>query len=62
MADTVVETESDAVRGWMVERFRKLGFNKRQRARLIDAHASWHEAETLLKAGCPLELVFDILT
>lgn len=47
---------------WVRHQFVLLGFTRRQASRLADLRSSWHDAETLLKAGCPLELVFDLLT
>jgi hypothetical protein len=60
LAEPLPEQQSQVYQ-WRRLRFLALGFNRRQAARLADVQASWHEAETLLAAGCPVELVFDIL-
>ena len=52
----------DAVVRHKLERFRDLGFNIRQRKALIRAGADWHEAEKLIRSGCPLDITFDILS
>lgn len=38
-----------------------LKFNEWQSASLAEAAVDWHEAERLLKRGCPHELVVDLL-
>ena len=60
----VIEQDEEAVRvfHWRVRRFRGLEFTLWQSRRLAEEQASWHEAETLLAAGCPAWLVFDLLT
>jgi hypothetical protein len=60
----VIEQDIEAVRvaRWRVRRFRGLGFTLWQARRLAEEQASWHEAETLLMAGCPPDLVFDLLS
>jgi hypothetical protein len=47
---------------WVRGQFIRLGFNRRQAAQLALVHASWHEAEVLLAAGCPVDTVFDLLS
>jgi hypothetical protein len=60
----VIEQHPEATRvyRWRVCRFLELGFTLRQARRLADSVAGWHEAEALLAAGCPVDLVFDLLT
>ena len=52
----------DAIVRHKLERFRDLGFNIRQRKALIRAGADWHEADKLIRSGCPLDITFDILS
>lgn len=47
---------------WRLEKFRDLGFNPRQRAKLAAAAVDWHEANRLLADGCPVDVAFDILS
>lgn len=55
-------TPHDDVWRWRIDEFRRLGFNLRQRAVLADAYVATHDAERLIKAGCPPDLAFDILS
>lgn len=41
--------------------FRGVGFNHWQAISLAEVGADWHEAEKLLKRGCPHETVLDLL-
>jgi hypothetical protein len=63
-AQAVIEQDEEAARvfHWRVRRCRSLGFTLWQARRLAEEQASWHEAEALLMAGCPLHVVFDLLT
>jgi hypothetical protein len=58
----VVDEEATRVYHWRVHRFRELGFTLWQSRRLADRQVDWHSAQTLLVAGCPIDLVFDILS
>jgi hypothetical protein len=60
----VIDQDAEATRvyRWRVCRFLELGFTLRQARRLADGTAGWHEAEALLMAGCPPDLVFDLLS
>ena len=42
-------------------RFLAIGFNHFQAVALAVAQADWHEAESLVKDGCPLDVAIDIL-
>jgi hypothetical protein len=59
--EQVLDREAEQVRAWIIEHLRALGFNQPQRSRLLEADVSWHEAQDLLEAGCPIHLVFRIL-
>lgn len=54
-------TEWEIVLSWEEEQFRHLGLNDYQAAALTDAGISWHEAERLVRRGCPLHVVVDLL-
>lgn len=41
--------------------FRSLGLNDWQAVALAESGADWHEAERLIKKGCPIETVVDLL-
>lgn len=41
--------------------FRGLGFNEYQSVALAEASADWHQADGLLKKGCPPDTVLDLL-
>jgi len=58
------EVDEEAVRvyHWRVHRFLALGFTLRQARRLASLHVEWHSAEKLLEQGCPVDLVFDLLS
>ncbi len=43
------------------EMFRSLRFNQWQAVSLAECGCDWHEAERLLKKGCPHETVLDLL-
>lgn len=47
---------------WRIRCFLDLGLTLRQARRLANKGADHHEAEVLLAAGCPAELVVRILT
>jgi hypothetical protein len=54
--------EVEQIELWRVDRFVRLGFNGEQVAALLEASVDAHEAERLVVAGCPHELVVSILT
>jgi hypothetical protein len=70
IATLTEEEEMDASLGfeeselwrYRVRRFRELGFTRPQRVRLANEAADWHEAHDMLGAGCPVDVVFDILS
>ena len=47
---------------WVEERFSELGFNDMQSVALAEAGADWHEAQRLIRGGCPVLTVVDLLT
>lgn len=47
---------------YRVRRFRELGFTRPQRIRLADEAADWHQAHDLIGRGCPVDVVFDLLS
>lgn len=47
---------------WRLKKFGDLKFSVGDAARLAAAGADWQQAERLLAAGCPANLVHDILT
>lgn len=60
--DASVPVEQSDLWSYRVRRFRVLGFNRPQRVRLANDGADWHQARDLLGRGCPVELVFDLLS
>jgi hypothetical protein len=63
--DTTAPVQDDEVarvQDWRIDRFIELGFTYRQARRLAEKQADWHSAETLLKHGCPLDLVRHLLS
>ncbi|GIV03965.1 MAG: hypothetical protein KatS3mg015_2795 [Fimbriimonadales bacterium] len=54
-------TDEEITISWDEEQLRALGFNEFQARALADAGISWHEAERLIRRGCPLELALDLL-
>jgi hypothetical protein len=61
-AAPVVDEEATRVYHWRIHRFRELGFTLWQSRRLADRQVDWHSAQVLLKHGCSVDLVFDILS
>lgn len=62
LADPASEGQVDVeVFLWRRERFLLLGFNRRQASRLAAVQADWHQADSLLRDGCPVVTAFDIL-
>jgi len=53
--------EDRAERAWQVNRMLDLGFDVDQVLRLVEAHVSWHAADRLIAAGCPVDLAEWIL-
>ena len=45
---------------WHLECLRKAGFTMQQAEEL--AEADWHQAAAMLEAGCPPQLVLEILS
>ncbi|GIV03678.1 MAG: hypothetical protein KatS3mg015_2508 [Fimbriimonadales bacterium] len=54
-------TDEEIILSWEEEQLRALGFNSWQAQALADAGVSWHEAERLIRRGCPPELALDLL-
>jgi hypothetical protein len=46
---------------WRLERFAELGFSAAQSSELAESKADWHLAAALASAGCPLELLRQIV-
>jgi len=47
---------------WRLEQFRALQFTTAQATTLAFRGADWHTAVELVKAGCPTDTAFDILS
>jgi hypothetical protein len=60
-AEAQLEPETQ-VYHWRRFRFLELGFNRRQAAALAEAQADYHQAATLIAAGCTVDLAFDLLS
>ena len=56
-----LESEDHAVRLWRREQFGQLGFDSVDARLLADSPADLGEARRLRRAGCPLDLAFQIL-
>lgn len=56
-----LDPKEEQVRGWRFVCFLEAGFTVGQSRRLSEAGADHHEAETLLNAGCPRELVYRLV-
>lgn len=54
--------EVEQVEMWRVDRLVRMGFTGEQVAALLEANVDLHEAEQLVQAGCPHELVVQIKT
>jgi hypothetical protein len=62
MGDAVLEKSRDTIREWRVEMLVELGFTPEDAAYLAAVRdLDWHEAERLVRLGCPSELVLEIL-
>jgi hypothetical protein len=46
---------------WRLERFAELGFSAVESSELAESGADWHLAVALASAGCPLELLRQIV-
>lgn len=55
-------TEHERVFTYGCQQFERLGFTPPQAERLVSEGADWHEAEGLVKHGCPVDIAFDLLT
>lgn len=55
-------TEAERVFTYGVLMFEGLGFTPPQAERLVTEGADWHDAERLVKRGCPTDIAFDLLT
>lgn len=58
----VEEERNDTVFLWRRHELVRMGFNRRQASKMAEVQDVCHAAEKLLVAGCPFELVFDLLT
>lgn len=56
------EEQDSQVFVWRRRELIRLGFNRRQATRLAELSDVCHDAERLLKAGCPHLIVFDLLS
>lgn len=61
LVDTRVPAEREVVQAWSEERFLELGFDGEAAFCLAWFGVDWHDAARLLDAGCPHELVLQIL-
>lgn len=55
-------TEAERVFTFGVQQFERLGFTPPQAERLVGEGADYHDAEALLKRGCPVDIAFDLLS
>ena len=55
-------SDDEKTLSWVEQQFRELGFNELQAVALAEAGADWHEAQRLLKSGCPFLTAVDLLT
>ena len=46
---------------WRLKRFAELGFSAAESSELAESEADWHLAAALASAGCPLELLRQIV-
>mgnify|MGYP000011746626 CR=1 FL=1 len=53
--------DEEILLSWEEEQLRALGFNEFQARALSAAGISWHDAERLIRRGCPPELALDLL-
>ena len=60
--ETRVPSDDEKTLSWVEQQFRTLGFNELQAVALADAGADWHEAQRLIRSGCPFLTVVDLLT
>lgn len=60
--ETRVPSDDEKTLSWVEQQFRTLGFNELQAVALADAGADWHEAQRLIRSGCPYLTVVDLLT
>ena len=56
-----LEDECERLFEFRRARFESLGLNEFQAFALADAHVDWHDAERLIKSGCPADVAVDIL-
>lgn len=56
------EQRDDQVFVWRRGELIRMGFNRRQATKMAEVQDVCHAAEKLLEAGCPRELVFDLVT
>ena len=54
--------QANALHLWRRRRLIELGLTRYQAERLAEQGCDWHEAAALVAAGCPAELVFDLLS
>jgi len=47
---------------WWVSLFCESGYERPQAEKLLEAGVNWHEADALLRDGCPSVLAVQILT
>jgi hypothetical protein len=57
----LASAEIYAVRKYKLDRFADLGFNFDQSWLAVDSEIDWHEAEKLIRAGCPVDTAIRIL-
>jgi hypothetical protein len=63
MVDAAILTGDDLrVAQWREERFLSLGFTDMQAGVLARGDSDWHEAAALVAAGCPVDIVYRIVT
>lgn len=59
--ERISEFVDDPAFMWRLEMFGKLGFDTGQRAKLAALAADWQQGELLIKAGCPIDIAYDLL-
>jgi hypothetical protein len=57
-----LDAEDEALEAWEIDRLLHLEFTVEQAAVLARLGVSWHDADSLRAAGCPVDTAFDLLS
>lgn len=58
----VAEDEAALLESWQLERLLELGFEQHHAFELAGLSVSWHDAERLVRLGCPPATAFTLLS